>query len=244
MTTVNQTVTARTDNNEASFSHIIFNIIIPAFILNKGHKWGLPAQLSVLVALSFPLFFTCKTWLKSRKINFVSLLGLLNVLVSGTLTLLALGGLWFAVKEAAFPLLIGTFVLASSWTNQPFFQTIFLNPAAFDVAKIHEKLDTEEKKDKFHQIMVHATQWLSVSFLMSASLNFILSLHIFTPLAEQLTDTQKQEMLNEQLSHMTLYSLGVILVPSVIFLGSLLYYIFKKVHALTGLSTEDLLIKS
>ena len=54
---------------------------------------------------------------------------------------------------------------------------------------------------------------------------------------------QKQELLNEQLSKMTLYSLGVILVPSMIFLGALLFYSFKKINDLTGLSAEDLLKK-
>ena len=56
--------------------------------------------------------------------NYISVLGLLNILFSGILTILALGGIWFAVKEAFFPLLIGGFVLASSFTLNPFFKTI------------------------------------------------------------------------------------------------------------------------
>ncbi|MBC7419352.1 MAG: hypothetical protein H7328_01370 [Bdellovibrio sp.] len=229
---------------ENSFTHIFFNIIIPVIILNKGHKWGLDARAAVLIALSFPLFFTLKSWFFSKKINFVSLLGLLNVLVSGTLTLLALGGIWFAVKEAAFPLLIGGFVLGSSWSNKPFFQTLFMNPSTFDIDKVSERLTTDEKRIQFLSLMKQTTRLLSLSFLMSAFLNFMLAIRIFTPLAETLTDSQKQEILNEQLSHMTLYSLGVILLPSMIFLGGLLYYTFKKIHALTGLSTDELLLKN
>lgn len=228
---------------ENNFNHILFNILIPVVILNKGHKWGLAPQISVVIALSFPLFFSLKSWFVSKKINFVSLLGLLNVVVSGTLTLMALGGLWFALKEAAFPLLIGLFVLGSSFSKKPFFQTLFMNPSTFHVEKVDERLDSDDKKILFAKLMRHTTQWLSVSFLMSAFLNFFLAVKIFTPFAENLTDTQKQEILNEQLSQMTLYSMGVILVPSMIFLGSLLYYTFKKIHDLTGLKTDDLLIK-
>jgi hypothetical protein len=231
------------DQKENSFSHVLFNIIIPVLILNKGHKWGLPPQTAVLMALSFPLFFTLKSWLQSHKINFVSILGLLNVLVSGTLTLLALGGIWFAIKEAAFPLLIGAFVLGSAWTQKPFFQTLFMNPSTFDIAKIDSKLDDDTKKLKFHQLMKKSTVLLSISFIMSATLNFLLALRIFTPLQDTLTELQKQETLNEQLSHMTIYSMIVILVPSMIFLGSLLYYTFKKIHALTGLTSDELLLK-
>ena len=231
------------DHKENNFSHILFNIIIPVIILNKGHKYGLDAKLAVVIALAFPLFFSLKSWLKSRKINFVSLLGLLNVLVSGTLTLLALGGIWFAIKEAAFPLLIGGFVFGSTWSKKPFFQTLFMNPSTFDIQKIESKLETETKKTQFELLMKHTTQLLSVSFLMSAVLNFLLALRIFTPFSEAMTDLQKQELLNEQLSQMTVYSMVVILVPSMIFLGTLLFYTFKKITAITGLTSDDLLLK-
>lgn len=226
-----------------SFSHILFSILIPVLILNKGHKYGLDAKLSVVAALSFPLFFTLKSLIQSRKVDFVSLLGLLNVVFSGALTLLTLGGIWFAIKEAAFPLLIGCFVLGSSFTASPFFQSLFLNPKTFDIEKVEAKLDDESKKKDFLVLMKKLTQLLSVSFLISALLNFFLALYIFTPLAETLNEVQKQELLNEQLSKMTLYSLGVILVPSMIFLGALLFYSFKKINDLTGLSSEDLLKK-
>ncbi len=226
-----------------SFSHILFSILIPVLILNKGHKYGLDAKLSVVAALSFPLFFTLKSLIQSKKVDFISLLGLLNVVFSGALTLLTLGGIWFALKEAAFPLLIGCFVLGSSFTGSPFFQSLFLNPKTFDIDKVEARLDDDTKKKDFLILMKKLTQLLSVSFLISALLNFFLALYIFTPLADALSDVQKQELLNEQLSKMTLYSLGVILVPSMIFLGALLFYSFKKINDLTGLSAEDLLKK-
>lgn len=221
--------------------HILFNILIPVVILNKGHKYGLDAKVALIIALSFPLFFTLKSLITSKKVDFISLLGLMNVLISGVLTLLALGGIWFAIKEAAFPLLIGCFVLGSSYTKAPFFQTLFLNPKTFDVEKVEARLDDEIKKQNFFELMKHLTRWLSLSFLLSATLNFLLALHIFEPLSESLTQVQKQELLNEQLSQMTLYSLGIILVPSMIFLGSLLFYAFKKIRDLTGLAAEELL---
>lgn len=228
---------------ENSFVHILFNILIPVLILNKGHKYGLDPKMSLIIALSFPLFFTLKSLIQAKKIDFVSLLGLLNVLISGTLTLLTLDGLWFAVKEAAFPLLIGLFVLGSSFTSNPFFKSLFLNPATFDVQKVEDQLVTEEKRQDFSILMKNLTRWLSLSFLLSAFLNFILAIRIFTPLAQDLTENQRQEILNEQLSQVTLYSLGVILVPSMVFLGALLYYSFKKIHGLTGLTADDLLKK-
>lgn len=227
-----------------SFSNILFNILIPVLILNKGHKFGLEPKYAVILALAFPVFFSVKSLWDSKKINYIAVLGLLNVLVSGTLTLLALGGIWFALKEAAFPLLIGIFVFISSWTAKPFFKTLFMNPATFDIQKIEARLETADKKIQFHNLMKLTTQLLSVSFLMSSVLNFVLSLRIFTPLDEALTSTEKQQILNEQLGQMTLYSLGVILVPSVLFLGGIMYFAFRRINQLTGLTTEELILKS
>ena len=226
---------------ENSFTQILFNILIPVIILNKGHKYGLDAKFALIIALSFPLFFSIKALVKNKKVDFISLLGLLNVLVSGIFTLLTLEGFWFAVKEAAFPLLIGFFVLGSSFTKSPFFQTIFLNPTTFNVDAVEERLNSDQKKTDFAKLMKYLTRWLSLSFLLSAILNFSLALYIFKPLSSDLTDLQKQEILNEQLSHMTAYSLVVILIPSMIFLGTLIFFAFRKITKLTGLSTEQLL---
>lgn len=226
-----------------SFSNILFNIIIPVLILNKGHKLGLEPHYTVIIALSFPLFFATKSLMESKKINYIALLGLMNVIVSGTLTLLALGGIWFAIKEAAFPLLIGIFVFISSWSRKPFFKTLFMNPATFDLEKIETHLNTEDKKLQFNLLMKKTTQLLSLSFLMSALLNFILSLRIFTPLPETLTHPEKQALLNQQLSQMTLLSMGVILLPSILFLGGIMFFTFKRINYLTGLTTDELIIK-
>lgn len=231
------------ESNQSSLSNILFNIFIPVMILNKGNKVGLTPTVALLIALSFPLCFGLYSLIKERKMNYISVLGLLNILVSGILTILALGGIWFAVKEAFFPLIIGAFVLASSFSHTPFFKTLFLNPAAFNVAQIHEKLDTPEKQTLFEKLMVTSTMWLSVSFLVSAVLNFVLSLYIFEPLAETLSITAKQEALNQQLSQMTVTSLAVILIPMMIFVGSILYFAFKKTTKITGLTMDQLFIK-
>ncbi len=224
-----------------SFSHILYNILIPIIILNQGHKFGLNAKVSLLLALSFPLFFTLRAFIKDKKIDFISLLGLLNVLVSGIFTLMTLEGMWFAIKEAAFPLLIGSFVLGSSFTKKPFFETVFLNPTTFNVDKVEARLISPEKKNEFFLLMKLLTRWLSISFLLSSILNFGLALYVFTPLSETLTESEKQEVLNEQLSRMHLYSLGVILVPSMIFLGTLIYFAFKRINHITGLTTDELI---
>lgn len=233
----------KSDSSNSFFS-IFLNIIIPVYILNNGVKYGLNAKSALIVALAFPLFGGLYSIIKDKKVNFISLLGLLNILISGTLSLLTLGGIWFAVKEALFPLLIGIFVYFSSWGKSPFFETLFLNPAAFDTQNIQDKLIKNNHNNDFKNLMKKATQWLSVSFLMSAFLNFFLALYIFKPLSDVLSTEEKQNLINQQLSQMTLYSLFVIMIPSIIFLGAILYFSIQKIKIMTGLKTEELFLKS
>ncbi|MFN3455680.1 MAG: VC0807 family protein, partial [Pseudobdellovibrio sp.] len=230
------------NSNSTGLVSILVNIIIPVYILNKGSKLGLTPQNALIIALAFPLAGGIYSIVKEKKMNFISLLGLINILISGTLSLLALGGIWFAIKEALFPLLIGVFVLFSSFGKSPFFETLFLQPAAFDTDKIQKILKENNQELSFKELMKKSTQWLSLSFLMSAILNFSLALYIFKPLDESLPLEQRQDILNQQLGQMTAYSMGVILIPSMIFLGVILYFTFKKIKDLTGLSTEDILI--
>jgi len=232
------------NHSENSFSNILFNIIVPVLILNKGTKFGLTPIQALLIALSFPLGFGLYSLLKEKKVNYISILGLANILVSGILTILALGGIWFALKEAAFPLLIGVFVYFSSFSKSPFFESLFMNPTAFNVTEIDNRLDTPEKENAFESLMKKSTQWLSLSFVLSAVLNFGLAYYIFKPLPDFMSETEKQDLLNQQLGQMTMYSMAVILIPMMIFVGLILYFAFKKTTQITGLSMDELFIKS
>ncbi len=225
---------------ENGFASIFINILIPVFILNKGHTYGLSAKQSLFIALAFPLIGGLFSYIKQNKFNFISLLGLINILASGTLSVLGLGGIWFSIKEAIFPLLIGIFVYFSSFKSEPFFANLFLNPQAFNVELIENKIQENKMEIEFKQLMKKSTIWLSGSFLMSAFLNFALAQYIFKPIEDSVSLEQKQIILNQQLSQMTMYSMFVILIPSIIFLGLILYFAFNKLKHLTGLNLEQL----
>jgi hypothetical protein len=233
-----------TSQKENGFTNILINIIIPVLILNKGAKYGLSPTQALLLALLFPLGNGIYSLVQEKRINFISLLGLMNILLSGVLTLLALDGIWFAVKEAIFPLLIGVFVWFSSFSKKPFFESMFINPALFDIEKLESRLDTEEKKSQFKNLLIKSTQYFSFSFLLSAALNFGLALYIFRPLDTNLGVEEKQNLLNQQLSQNTLYSLVVIMIPSLIFIGIIMYNAITKTKIITGLSMEDLMKKT
>lgn len=220
--------------------NLIFNIFLPIFILNKGHNLlGLSSFWTLILALTFPFGFGLYDLLKNKKTNFLSILGLINVSITGSLALLGLGGIWFSVKEAAFPLLVGLFVAFSSRSKKPFMETLFFNPSLVNTELIDEKLNQSNSGEAFSKLMKKSTLLLSISFLISGLVNFILAERIFLPL-ENLSPEQHSLALNAQLAEMTKWSMAVLLIPSMIFMMGLFFYVVKKIETLTGLTQEQI----
>ena len=232
------TPAAQNEKPENGLLNILFNIALPVLILNKASdKIGpLPA---LILALAFPLGYGAYDYVQRRKTNFFSILGLLNVALTGGLALSGLTGIWFAVKEAAFPALIGVFVFGSAFTKKPFIETLFLNPQVIKMDVIEQKLMERQQHDHFHRTARHSTMLLAGSFLISAVLNFALAASIFTPLAGD--DAAQSLALNEQIAKMTSLSMVVIMVPSVIILMGIFWYLLRGIRHATGLTLEEIM---
>jgi hypothetical protein len=225
---------------EHGFLNLIFNILIPVLILNKASE-KIGAGLALLIALAFPLGFGLYDLYRKRKWNPLSILGFTNVMVTGGLAVLGLGGIWFSIKEAFFPFLIGVFVWWSATREKPFIRTFLLNANTMQMDLIEEKLKANQKEDEFKRHLKNSTQLLACSFFLSAVLNFVLSQRIFLPLNPNLTGDERSLVLNHQIAEMTSWSMAVILVPTVIFLAGILWHLIKGIQNLTGLKTEEIL---
>lgn len=225
---------------ENSWMNLIFNIILPVLILNKLTKYLGPLN-ALLLALAFPLCYGVYDLIKRKKVNAFSALGLINVSVTGGLALLGIHGFWFAVKEAAFPTLVGLFVFGSAFSKKPFIESIFLNPGVMKVDLLEEKLKINDKQSEFHQHLKKATMWLSLSFVFSAVCNFLLARRIFTNIDADLTSEAKSILLNEQIAKMTTWSMTIIMVPSILFLLGIFWYLMRGVKEFSGLTTDDLM---
>jgi hypothetical protein len=234
---------AASTEHENPWLNIIFNIAIPVLILNKGGKFVGPLP-ALGLAIFFPLAYGVLDLRRSHRINWFSVLGLLNVALTGGLAISGKTGLWFAFKEAAFPLLIGLFVWFSAFTQNPALSFFILRPQVFKLEKIEEALDNADKKRDFAKLMKRATQLLSFSFLVSATLNFGLAARIFTPINSQLLPDAQSQILNEQIAQMTQWSFVVILAPSLLILVAIMFYFSQRFKAITGFPLEDYLQQS
>lgn len=214
---------------------MLVSIIIPSVILMKfSAEHDLGAAGALVVALSFPVSWGLFELLKYKKLNFIALLGLVSVLLTGGIGLLQLDTQWLAVKEATIPALIGLAVLISTQTRYPLIKTLIYNPKIMQVDKIKLKLGELGYTEIFEKRLLKATYMLGTTFFLSAVLNYTLAKWVVTSPAGSTA-------FNEELGQMTLLSYPVITIPSMIMMMAIFYYLWRTIHGMTGLKLEEIL---
>ena len=230
------------DAQKKMWLNIILDIALPVLILNKlsKHLGENGPLIALILAVSLPLGHGLYDLLKEKKVNWVSLLGLFNVLLTGGFALLQLEGLWFAVKEASFPALIGIFVFFSSFTKKPLFRFFVEQPSLFDISAIQSRLQEKQLQENYEKLLSVSTIYFSGTFFLSALLNFLLAINIFTKIPEHLAENEKAEMLNSQIADMTWMGYVVIALPLMVITTSIFYYCLRKLSSMTDLSLNEM----
>jgi intracellular septation protein A len=214
---------------------LMVSIVIPSIVLMKlSGNDNLGATVGLIVALALPLLWGLFELIKYRKFNFIALLGLLSVLLTGGIGLFELDTKWLAIKEAAIPAIIGTVVLISAFTPYPLIKALIFNPEVMDVDKVKQKLAENNSTSAFDKRLLNATYLVAASFVFSAIMNYMLAKWIVTSPAGT-------SEFNEQLGQLTLYSYPVIALPSMVMMGGIFYYLWRTINDSTGLSLEEVL---
>lgn len=215
---------------------LLISILIPSFILMKmSDADQLGASGALIVALAFPLGWGLFELLKYRKFNFIALLGLISVSLTGGIGLLQLDTQWLAIKEAAIPGIIGAAILISTRTRYPLIKTLIYNPKFINVEEIQRILDQQNNRAAFESRLLNATYLLSSTFLFSSVMNYVLARWI-------VTSPGGSAAFNEELGRMTLLSYPVIAIPSMLMMMAIMYYLWRSIHGMTGLPLEKVFI--
>ncbi len=214
---------------------LLVSIIIPSVILMKFSGEGdLGASGALITALAFPISWGLFELVKYRKFNFIALLGLISVLLTGGIGLLQLDTQWLAIKEAAIPGILGIAVLISTRTPYPLIKTLLYNPKILNVDKISHKLEQLGQTEMFESRLMKATYLLGGTFFFSSLMNYVLAVWIVTSPAGSAE-------FNEQLGQMTLLSYPMIAIPSMLMMMAIFYYLWRTINGITGLALEDII---
>jgi hypothetical protein len=164
---------------------------------------------------------------------------MLSVLITGGLALLKVDGIWFAVSEASLPAVLGLGVLASAFTSRPFVSSFILNESVTNTERIEARLTERGTAAAFKELLRHSTLLFSLSFFLSAVLNFFLARRIFLPIDPLLADDLKTQALNEQLAQMRYWSIFVIMIPMFLFGILVMWHLIRGIFKTTGLKVEE-----
>lgn len=148
---------------------LLLSIVIPSIVLMKfSGENDLGATGALIVALAFPITVGLYQLVRYRITNYIALLGLVSVLLTGGIGLLQLDTQWLAVKEAAIPAVLGCAVLISARLRYPLLRKLLYNPSILDTEKISRILDKRGYQETFDARLLGATYALSGTFLFSA----------------------------------------------------------------------------
>ena len=215
--------------------NLICNVAIPTAILTWGSgAKGLGPTWGLLVALAFPVAYGVHDFIKRRRFNFISVIGFASVLISGGFGLMKLDGFWFAVKDAAIPALIGIAVFVSIRTKSPLVQEMLYNPQVIDVDRVDQALEARSARSDFDQLLREASYLLTLSFLLSAVLNYFLARYL-------LRSAPGTEAFNAELGKMHLWNWPVIVLPSMAMMMYALWRLLGGLQRVTGLTLDEIL---
>ncbi len=214
--------------------NLICNAVFPAValtMLSKENRLG--PMWALVVALSLPLGYGIYDLIARRKWNVFSVIGVVSTALTGGLGLFKLSGGWFAVKEAAVPLVLGLAVPLTLRTRQPLVRVLICNDQVLNMPKVEAALDTAGCRPAFEHLLGRVSWIIAASFGLSAVLNFNLALWI-------LRSPAGTPAFAAELGRLTLLSYPIITLPTMAMMVFAMWKLIVGLEKLTGLRGEDL----
>ncbi len=223
-----------TEKKNNALTDLIINIVIPSVILMKlSGEAELGSVGALLFALAFPIGLGVYELIRYRKLNYIAILGLVSVLLTGGIGLLELDPQWLAIKEALVPGVIGVVVWGSTFTRYPIVSKMIFNDTVLNLSLIHEKLKENAQISAFESCLKRSNFLFSATFFFSSVMNYGLARWIVTSPAGT-------EAFNEELGKMTLLSYPVIAIPSMLMMLGIFYFVWRQLKQMTALETQQI----
>jgi hypothetical protein len=254
---------APTPSQEHPLANILINVLIPVLalsylskdpaiqeMLGKAAKpWHIGPLKALVVALAFPIGYGAWFFVKTRKMNFFSGLGLFSVLLTGGLTLFLWNkdgtvkehaALLFGLKEASVPFVLGIAIIASHWSKTPLLRTFLYTDSIFDIPKIERKIGELGNEPDYQKVLLNATLLFAVSFFLSTLMNFGMAMYFLGDLDHAAKDAMSDY--NERVAKVTGWGFLVIGLPIMVFLFVTLKKLLSGLRGITGFTDDELMM--
>lgn len=218
---------------------LLLTVLLPSMTLewlSKAEWLGDRAPVWALVIASLiPLGYGIYCWVAKTGLNFFSVFGLIAIILTGGLGLMKLDTVWFALKEASVPVVLGLcFPLSFLW-KKPLIEALFMQPQLLNVKLIRQRVAQEPAAGGFRQILWRASLGMGAMMLVSAVMNFALAWWLLDG---------KQPQTPEHNSALSKLNWAGMLVIGVPMMGAMLVVMtrfLRGLERLTGLERADLM---
>lgn len=220
--------------NRAGLTDILWTVLIPSIIMmSMASEDRLGPAWALVVALAFPVTHGVRGVMREGRVHWLSILGIVSVLLTGGLALLELPKEYIVVKETGIPLLIGLVLLGFQLAGKPLVRWVLSQ--VMDMEKVAADYAALGKEREFRRDVAVFDYGYLVSFFISAVLNYLLAVFI-------LQSDPGTPAFTEELGQMTALSFPVISVPLMIITLGLLIFLWWRISKVTGNSAEHYLL--
>lgn len=214
------------------------NILAPTLLLKYGGKAlpsFSPAEV-LLTALAFPVVYFILDYLRRRQAGPIAIFGFVSTLASGGIGLMKIDPFWFAVKEAAFPLVFLVTLYLTLALKKPLARAFVWNDSVMATHKIEAAIDARGSRTAIDLLFAWVTHRLAALFAASAVAQFLLArLIVKTGAAENET------AFNDQVGTFTWVSYLAIMAPLMVGMVWIMLRFMRHLRDLTGLTDEEIL---
>ena len=226
---------AQAENQVKSLLWELFlNLCLPTVLLMKGHVFlNVSPKVALALAISCPLSYGILDWIKEAHFNWIAFLGLISIVVKGSVGLLEGSNQLLAINEMLLPAIFCVGLVGMRLLKKPPFLMKFLLNEQFCNAKIVlECLEKNKALEKLNQHIILYEWSLAGLFFFSATLNYLLARYLVVHPAGSVE-------FNHELGLLTGWSFAIIAVPATLGLLCIVWRFFTQVQKLSKLTWDE-----
>lgn len=214
---------------------LFFNLCLPTFLLMKGHTLlHVSPKIALALAISCPLSYGILDWIKEAHFNWIAFLGLISIVVKGSVGLLEGSNQLLAINEMLLPTIMGCGLFGMRLLRKPpFLMKFLLNEQFCNAQLILERLEMNKALPVLNKHVIMYEWSLSGLFFFSAVLNYLLARYLVVHPAGSVE-------FNHELGLLTGWNFAIIAVPATLGLLCIVWRFFTQVQKLSQLTWDEL----
>lgn len=245
------------DQGTKSILNVLVSVLAPVLVLEKcsadGSAWyQIGVTGAMVIALALPIACGLLSFISSRQVNAITILGLAGALCTGLVTCYARTGegmairpdtpWWYAAKEALIPVLMAAAVLITAKSRSSLLRTFIYSDALFDISSIESAVQEHQAEKGYSDLMKRSNHILAGSLLLSAGANFLLALYFLLPVLERPAEEQALHY-NYAVGNMTWWGYLIVGIPLLLTVLALFFHLLRTLSSLTGFDRDRLLLR-